>query len=69
MVLRHFKGGGAGVHFSWFNCTDPTHGRKCVLADDPEADHTAQPAQVVSGAAGADGTAIDCTAVDVVRPK
>ena len=30
--LPHYQtGGGAGVHFSWFNCTDPLHGRKCVL--------------------------------------
>eukprot|EP01043_Picozoa_sp_COSAG02_P026178 COSAG02_NODE_1500_length_12266_cov_513.415468_6_plen_172_part_00 len=30
--LPHVQtGGGAGVVFTWFNCTDPTHGRKCVL--------------------------------------
>jgi hypothetical protein len=28
---HHQTGGGAGVHFTWFNCSDPTHGRKCVL--------------------------------------
>ena len=30
--LPHVQtGGGAGVYFTWFNCSDPTHGRKCVL--------------------------------------
>ena len=40
---HHQTGGGAGVHFSWFNCTDPTHGRTCVLDEltMPEGDRCA----------------------------
>ena len=65
--LPHFQtGGGAGVHFSWFNCTDPTHGRKCVLLDDPRADHnTTQPSRTARTATAAGSAAVaDCATVD-----
>ena len=47
-------GGGAGVHFQWFNCSDPSHGRTCVL-DNPGRGYPA-----VTGSA-----ALGCDAVDV----
>ena len=51
--LPHVQtGGGAGVYFTWFNCSDPTHGRKCVL--DTTVDSTASPHQAIDA----------CTTVD-----
>eukprot|EP01044_Picomonas_judraskeda_P027226 COSAG03_NODE_8567_length_792_cov_0.774892_2_plen_154_part_00 len=54
--LPHVQsGGGAGVVFTWFNCSDPTHGRKCVL--DSNIESSSSQRQAVDACATVDASA------------
>ena len=56
---HHQTGGGAGVHFSWFNCSDPTHGRKCVLDDTAAEQQAPDACSIVDAAAAAVAVALE----------